>query len=105
MVKRNRVTKEAKSATGANGDALPTFDDNALSALTAKIEKGFGRGESTKAARVSHPKEKKAGKSSNGPVSSKEKSLARSPTVSRGTKRDAHGNAKVEDRLKPAKKQ
>jgi ribosome biogenesis protein MAK21 len=105
MAKRNnKVAKGAKAATGANGDALPTFDDNALSALTAKIEKGFGGGAPAKADQASQPKEKKGSKSRNGLVVGKDKWTTRSPAVSRGTKRDAHGNAKVDAKSRPAKK-
>jgi ribosome biogenesis protein MAK21 len=105
MAKRNnKVAKGAKSATGANGDAIPTFDDNALSALTAKIEKGFGGGGPAKADHVSQPKEKKGPKSRNGPTAEKEKSSTRPPVISRGTKRDAHGNAKVDAKPRSAKK-
>ncbi|EHL00902.1 hypothetical protein M7I_3297 [Glarea lozoyensis 74030] len=102
--RNNKVAKGEKSATGANGDALPTFDDNALSALTAKIEKGFGGGGPAKADRVSHSKEKKGGKSSSGPGPKKEKLSTRSSAAPRGTKRDANGNAKVDGKSRPGKK-
>ena len=99
--RNNKIAKGAKSATGANGDALPKFDDNALSALTAKIEKGFGAGESAKASPNS--KRKKDTKRIEKSSSTEDKSTPRSSAIPRGTKRDASGNAKVEGKSKPAK--
>jgi ribosome biogenesis protein MAK21 len=39
-------SKEAKEIRNSNSGSIPSFDEKALSALTAKIEKGFGEGKS-----------------------------------------------------------
>lgn len=90
MGKKSKGIKGAKIAATSDGDNLPTFDENALSALTAKIEQGFGNGEPQSAADTPKTKQKK-GKAING---SAEPKKAKAPESARGTKRDAHGKPK-----------
>jgi ribosome biogenesis protein MAK21 len=90
MGKKSKSTKIAKVTANSDGDNLPTFDENALSALTTKIEQGLGNEEPQKAADVPNTKQKK-GKPSNGVAESKK---PKSPEAARGTKRDAHGKPK-----------
>ncbi|KAG4443591.1 hypothetical protein IFR05_000968 [Cadophora sp. M221] len=103
--------KNKKSATGATVDGAPTpnsksdsfasFDEHALSALTAKIEEGFGKNKSKPEGQQeapdsnhSHRQEKtsKKAKDKEGKTKSKTK---KSPELVRGTKRNANGKAKV----------
>lgn len=98
--------KNKKSATGASDapnskiDALASFDEQALSALTAKIEKGFGKSKSkpegqpeAPASGRSHKQEKLSLKSKD--RDGKGKPKAKAPELVRGTKRDANGKAKA----------
>jgi ribosome biogenesis protein MAK21 len=91
-----------KSKKSANGDDLPTFDENALSALTARIEKGFGNKtndqKEVKGANGSLKDGGKRTKSQSGGT----KSNGKDSELARGTKRDAYGNAKLS--TKPLKK-
>ncbi|KAG4025628.1 hypothetical protein MFRU_054g00570 [Monilinia fructicola] len=83
----------AKISSKSNED-IPSFDENALSALTSKIEKGFAKGNSSNKSSESttkSPKPSKANKSTNS-TDSKQKSKPQES--GRGTKRDAQGNAK-----------
>ncbi|TVY14859.1 Ribosome biogenesis protein NOC1 [Lachnellula arida] len=91
MAKKSKSGKSAKVAAGSDGDKLPSFDENALLALTAKIDQGLGNGEPQKAADVPTTKQKK-GKSSNGVAETKK---SNAPEATRGTKRDAHGKPKT----------
>lgn len=93
MGKKSKTAKAAKlAATGGNGDNLPSFDESALSALTAKIEQGLGNGEPQKAADAPNTKQKKGKDSSNATADPKK---AKVSEATRGTKRDAHGKPKV----------
>jgi len=91
MGKKSKTAKAAKLAEGGNADNLPSFDENALSALTAKIEQGLGSGEPQKAADAPNTKLKK-GKANNHATGEPKK--AKAPEAARGTKRDAHGKPK-----------
>jgi ribosome biogenesis protein MAK21 len=92
MGKKSKSAKSAKIAAGENGDSLPSFDENALSALTAKIEQGLGNGEPQKAADAPNTKQKK-GKASASTAAEPKK--AKAQEAARGTKRDAHGKPKT----------
>jgi len=91
MGKKSKGAKIAKVAANPDGDNLPAFDENALSALTTKIEQGLGNDEPQKTADVPSTKQKK-GKPSNGLPDSKK---SKAPETARGTKRDAHGKPKT----------
>lgn len=82
--------KHANGAKGADKSVadMPTFDENALTALTARIEKGFGK--KTKddtPVNVTNGDRKEGGKV-------KSKANGKNPEPFRGTKRDARGIAK-----------
>lgn len=105
--RNNKVAKGANSATGANSDAVPSFDDKALLALTAKIEQGFGgagasAGKSTTEASQSKLKKSKL---ANGSASGVPEvaSKGKGPESRRGTKRDSQGNAKSDSKPKARK--
>lgn len=106
--RNNKVAKGANSATGANSDAVPSFDDKALLALTAKIEQGFGGASAGKskaaAAEASQSKSKKS-KLANGSASAvpEAASKGKGPESKRGTKRDSQGNAKSDSKPKARK--
>ncbi|KAG9239478.1 CBF/Mak21 family-domain-containing protein [Amylocarpus encephaloides] len=99
--RNNKAAKGAQAVTGANGDALPSFDEKALSALTSRIEQGFGKAsQQSESTPQSRPKK---GQAENGSSGSKSKSVVRLPEASRGTKRDAHGNAKAQGKSRSKK--
>ena len=80
---KNSSAKRAKAAAKPDADDFPSFDEQALSALTEKIEKGLGnKGE----------KQETAGKGRDSEGSKSKK--ANASQNGRGTKRDAQGNAK-----------
>jgi ribosome biogenesis protein MAK21 len=90
-----------KSANGPRtwakkaNDDLPSFDENALSALTAKIEKGLGNGKDKSEVQSNTVNgSRNEGKGKKGPKSGEPKPKDKIPELVRGTKRDAHGNAK-----------
>ncbi|KAJ8061392.1 hypothetical protein OCU04_010448 [Sclerotinia nivalis] len=101
MGKHRKPTKPsgAKDAPKPNED-IPSFDENALSALTSKIEKGFAKGKAPNKSTELKPKSPKPSKAnkpsktnkSTNPTDSKPKSKPQES--GRGTKRDAQGNAK-----------
>lgn len=101
MAKKSKSAKSAKVAAGSDGDKLPSFDENALLALTTKIDQGLGNGEPQKAADVPTTKQKK-GKSSNGVAETKK---SNAPDAARGTKRDAHGKPKTNGKANNLKQQ
>ena len=98
------VKKKSRSSNGAaeshknqEDSKLPSFDENALSVLTAKIERGLDKKQpdtkdgKTSSKSLDHGRSKPAlPAKSSGP---KSKSKA-TPPASRGVKRDASGNAK-----------
>ncbi|KAH7330062.1 CBF/Mak21 family-domain-containing protein [Rhexocercosporidium sp. MPI-PUGE-AT-0058] len=88
----------------SKSDTFATFDEQALSALTAKIEKGFGKSKSKSEGQVeardsshSYKQEKTSAK----PKDKEGKSKTKAPELVRGTKRDAHGKAKVAGKPTP----
>lgn len=91
---KNPTAKRMKAAAKPDGNNVPSFDENALLALTGKIEQGLGKKGAPAEEASSHKqntgKEKKSKKSKN-------------TENSRGTKRDAHGNAKSSDHSQLAK--
>ncbi|TVY75572.1 Ribosome biogenesis protein NOC1 [Lachnellula suecica] len=91
MGKKSKAAKSAKSAARNDGDSLPSFDENALLALTAKLDQGLGGGDAQEAG-APHTKQKK-GKDVDGSAGALKKSKAQEK--SRGTKRDAHGKPKA----------
>jgi ribosome biogenesis protein MAK21 len=99
MTKKNSkpAAKGSKAPSNLKNDSLPTFDEKALLALTAKIEKGFEKDKpQLSTPNASSNGSQKQSKLSNGV----KKSIANpepkkgSPALTRGIKRDANGNAK-----------
>ncbi|PVH74710.1 CBF-domain-containing protein [Cadophora sp. DSE1049] len=101
-----RKNKKAAGASGviealtSNSDDFASFDEQALSALTAKIEKGFGQSKSksksedkaeTPNTNGSHKKEQADAK----PKNKDGRGKIKTPELVRGTKRDANGKAKL----------
>lgn len=86
MGKNKNPAKRAKATDKPDANTLPSFDESALSALTDRIEKGLGK-TSQKQEDKPQSKESAGHKSKKGTVEGK----------GRGTKRDAHGNAKKSD--------
>ncbi|RDL42133.1 ARM repeat-containing protein [Venustampulla echinocandica] len=103
MARRNsKAVKGAKVAAAVDGETLPSFDENALSALTSKIEQGFGKGKAPpKAADAPNPKQKK--KEMHNASTATESKPTSKPETTRGTKRDANGNTKVNSESKAQK--
>lgn len=105
--------KKSKSSAprSAESNKLPSFDENALSALTARIEKGLDKQQPDNGKSPSTTSNTKQVPSKTGPAStnkskSKLKSKLKSkpaPPVARGVKRDANGNAKATGGDKPRK--
>jgi len=94
MGKRNRPSKGQNTSTQLDGDnQIPSFDERALSALTEKIEKGFGKNKPSQKPADSSDRGQKSAKPKKGPKSAEAKSIK--PQETRGTKRDAQGNTKV----------
>lgn len=99
-------SKKSGSGQGASidrkaGDEVPSFDENALSALTSRIEKGFGDKSNRSGGSKSTPQ--KNGKNSNPSITttdqssnskSKSKSKPKPSGLVKGVKRDANGSAK-----------
>lgn len=83
----------AKVSTKSNED-IPSFDENALSALTFKIEKGFAEGNKPNKPTESNAKSTKQDKVKKSTISTDSKQKPKAQESGRGTKRDAQGNAK-----------
>jgi ribosome biogenesis protein MAK21 len=96
MIMARRKSNSAKAARGAgnsHGGGLPSFDENALSALTAKIEKEFDAGKSHQPREPNRIQMVPSGMSDQRTVKAQSNS---NPTeLVRGTKRDVRGNAKL----------
>jgi ribosome biogenesis protein MAK21 len=84
----------AKVSATANDQDVPSFDENALSALTEKIEQGFAKGNGPQKPDVSAAKSKKQEKANNSSKQDSSKRKSKPQESRRGTKRDAEGNAK-----------
>jgi ribosome biogenesis protein MAK21 len=98
---KNSSAKRAKTATKSDVDVLPSFDENALSALTTKIEKGLQAKKATPVPDASKPIQSER---QDGKRESKSKKL-QAPGKVKGTKRDAQGNVKKsEDHSTPHRK-
>jgi ribosome biogenesis protein MAK21 len=94
MARRNTNSAKANKEVGqASSGNVPSFDEKALSALTSKIEKGFGAG------KAQQQGEANRGHQSSNKLSGQRSSKAYSKTApmefARGTKRDIRGNAKA----------
>jgi len=92
MVRRkNNSAKEAKERGNSHVGSIPSFDETALSALTARIEKGFGEEKSLQ------PRDVNRGLKGGTKASDQKATTSPStkqPKLARGTKRDVRGNAK-----------
>lgn len=82
-------------ATKADTDVLPSFDERALSALTEKIEKGFGKTKAPQQLADTGSGNHKKARSNNVHGNSDSKTKAKEPEHNRGKKRDAQGNVKA----------
>jgi ribosome biogenesis protein MAK21 len=81
-------------AKKVDSDDLPSFDEKALSALTAKIEEGLGKNKTPQQLANSSSGNHKKGKPGNVRRDSDPKAKSRSEQ-NRGTKRDAQGKVKA----------
>ncbi|KAG0649840.1 Ribosome biogenesis NOC1 [Hyphodiscus hymeniophilus] len=83
--------------TKPDPEALPAFDEKALSALTEKIEKGFGKSKAPQQLVDSTGENQAKVKSSKRRLDlhSKAKTKTAKPELNRGTKRDARGDIKT----------
>lgn len=98
---KNKNSKRPKTAAKPNGESLPSFDESALSALTVKIEQGFGKSKTPGQDAAKGSKGQKPETKAKSHLSNKEHSKKpQSSENARGTKRDAKGNAKVPDTRK-----
>jgi ribosome biogenesis protein MAK21 len=86
-------SKEAKEIGNSNSGSIPSFDEKALSALTAKIEKGFGEGKSQQPGALHYGQ--KGGKGAKHERDARAPLRTKPVVPARGTKRDSRGNAKV----------
>lgn len=92
---KNSSAKRPKTAPKSDAGALPSFDEQALTALTEKIEKGLGKGKAPQqAAESENRSHKQQGKSSGHKHKESSSKSPRAQEPSRGTKRDAKGNVK-----------
>jgi len=89
---KNPSAKRVRAATKSDGETFPSFDENALSALTEKIEMGLGK----KSALTQDSGPATPGKKQDGKGEAKLKK-SNAHGKERGTKRDAQGNAKKSD--------
>lgn len=87
--KASKKVKPNTPGKNSSGQSLPSFDENALTALTDKIEKGFHKEKNPD----SVPRSPKGNKSS--AKSKKSNPASRANGVSLGKKRDAEGNVKT----------
>jgi ribosome biogenesis protein MAK21 len=87
-----------------NGGSIQSFDENALSALTARIEKGFGASKSSQQPAETN-RGQKGSRGTKHQTTVKAQSKTKLAELARGTKRDIHGNAKVTGGEEPSTKQ
>ena len=92
--------KGTGSVPKADLDILPAFDEKALSALTEKIEKGFGKSKAVQQSADPTSGNHGKGNSSKGRRDSDSKAKPTKPEPNRGTKRDARGNVKITGKRK-----
>jgi ribosome biogenesis protein MAK21 len=100
MGKHRKPSWKSAVPSKADTDVLPSFDEKALSALTEKIEKGFGKSKAPQQLGNTGSGSHKKGKQSNGRSDSDSKAKGKNPEHHRGTKRDAHGNVKAGGKAK-----
>ncbi|KAH6678150.1 CBF/Mak21 family-domain-containing protein [Halenospora varia] len=93
-----KSAKGAKRAIKVDGDVV-SFDDQALSALTAKIEQGLANGKTPEKVADAPSKKDKKRKSEIG-LNAPQQSKANGFEPARGTKRDSSGNAKTNGKTK-----
>jgi ribosome biogenesis protein MAK21 len=91
--RKTNSAKVIKEAGNSNSGSISSFDEKALSALTAKIEKGFGAGKSEQPGELNRGK--KGSNGTNYQRSAKAQSKTKPVEDARGIKRDSRGNAKV----------
>lgn len=91
---KNSSSKRAKTGEKTETISLPSFDENALSALTEKIEKGIAK---NKATTKPAGKDRQNRKQDNKEGNEFKSKGARSSEQNRGKKRDAKGNVKSGD--------
>jgi ribosome biogenesis protein MAK21 len=96
MGKRNSTEgNRRRSAAKPNSESLPSFDEKALSALTAKIEEDFEKAQFRQGTQAEPSTgNRKPGKGSKSSKAHSQKLNTAVPELVRGTKRDANGNAK-----------
>ena len=94
MGKHRKPSAKGSEVSNAVADVLPSFDEKALSALTAKIEKGFGKGKAPQQSSEIGSENSKKAKQSNGQREPDSKTKGKKQEHNRGTKRDAQGNVK-----------
>jgi ribosome biogenesis protein MAK21 len=82
-------------AVAADSDMLPAFDEKALSALTEKIEKGFGKSKAPHQLGSASNGNQKNTKPGNGQPDTDPRVKTTKSEQKRGTKRDAQGNVKA----------
>ncbi|PMD56016.1 CBF-domain-containing protein [Hyaloscypha bicolor E] len=85
--------RKTNLAKAANGGTILSFDENALSTLTAQIGKGFDAGKSEQAGETNRGQKGSSGTKHRTPVTAQSKT--KPGAIARGTKRDIRGNAKV----------
>ncbi|CZT05077.1 related to MAK21-protein required for 60S ribosomal subunit biogenesis [Rhynchosporium agropyri] len=106
MARKNKKPAIGTNAPHSKSDSLVSFDEQALLALTAKIENRFGKNsskterlgqgspEGSKASRSSKPEKSSKSQKSN-IKECKGESKTKAPELVRGTKRDASGKVKI----------
>jgi ribosome biogenesis protein MAK21 len=95
MGKRNSTEGNRRSAAKPNSESLSSFDEKALSALTAKIEEDFEKAQLRQGTQAEQSTgNRKPGKGNKSSKTHKQKLNTAVSELVRGTKRDANGNAK-----------
>lgn len=96
--KSKKPTVGVSKVANSKSDTLASFDEQALSALTEKIEKEFGKTKSAKAlpetTKSEGKEDKPSRKSKNERKDKGAEGKGNASELTPGTKRDAHGNAK-----------
>jgi ribosome biogenesis protein MAK21 len=100
MGKHRKPSGRSAGPAKVDTDVLPPFDETALSALTEKIEKGFGKRKAPQQLGDTGSGNRKIGKETNGQRDSDSKTKGKNAEHNRGTKRDAQGNVKVAGKRK-----
>lgn len=89
-----RSADPASGALNAKTDSFAAFNEDALNALTTKIEKGLGKSQPDAQAASRKPKQKQASNEGKSNGASSRPKPTKLPELVRGTKRDVRGNAK-----------